>query len=197
MFALASAGPASADQPPDFAVIVYVQNDAPVDAWLLRWAEQETGRVFRQFGIDLQWREHRSAAIDDVRAPEVSIVLMSAAMGAQKSKIDHVAETTLATGSRRTGRSFVFCDRVAATARQHAVTENLVLARAFMHELGHMIANVGHDSHGIMRESLELREAGFVGFTDRQVRALRSALAAATASDAPRLALRLAPELSR
>ncbi|HEY7169949.1 MAG TPA: hypothetical protein VH417_03820 [Vicinamibacterales bacterium] len=193
----ACAGAVYADEPPDFTVIINVQNEAPVARWLLGSAEQETGRVFRQFGVDLQWRESRRAASDDVQAPEVSIVLMSAAMGARKSKTDHVADTTLAIGSRRTGRSYVFCDRVAATARQHALSEDMVLAHAFMHELGHMIANVGHDAHGIMRESLELRAAGFFGFTAAQIRAMRSALADAAATDAPRLALRLAPELAR
>jgi len=197
MFALASAGPVSADEPPNFVVTIYVQNEAPVDTRLLRSAEQETGRVFRQFGIELQWREHHPAAGEDAPAPEVSIVLMSAEMGARKSRIERVADTTLATGSRRTGRAYVFCDRVTTTARQHALSESLVLAHAFMHELGHMVANVGHDSRGIMRESLELREDGFFGFTDAQIRAIRRALAEATASDAPRLALRLGPELSR
>jgi hypothetical protein len=197
MFAFACAGPVFADEPPDLVLTIYVQNDAPLETWLLRSAERETSRIFRQFGIELQWREQRPAASDDVRAPEVSFVLMSPAMGARKSAIEHVADTTLATGSQRTGRSFVFCDRVAAAAKRHALSESPVLAHIFMHELGHMITNIGHDSSGVMQASLELREAGFFGFTDAQIRAIRSALAAATATDAPRLALRLAPELSR
>jgi hypothetical protein len=197
MFALASAGPVSADEPPDFVVTIYVQNEAQIDRSLLRSAQQEASRVFRQFGIELQWREHRPAAGDHVPAPEVSIVLMSAEMAARKSQSEQVADATLATSSRRTGRAYVFCDRVTTTARQHAISENLVLARAFMHELGHMIASVGHASRGIMRATLELREAGFFGFTDAQIRAMRGALAAAAGSDAPWLALRLAPELSR
>src|SRR5437762_2313492 len=89
---LACTGTVAANEPSDFAVIIHVQNDAPVDTSLLRSAEQETSRVFRQFGVELRWREHRTPASDDVRAPEVSIVLMSAAMGARKSQIEHVAD---------------------------------------------------------------------------------------------------------
>jgi hypothetical protein len=190
-----SASPAAfAAKPANYVVTVHVQNDAPVDRWLLRSAQQETSHAFLQFGVDLRWLEPGTAPGGDGRSPEVSIVLMSAEMGARKSRIEQLPDKILARGSRRTGRAYVFCDRVSDVARQHALSEGVVLAHAFTHELGHMIANIGHDANGIMREALELRSAGFFGFTDAQQRAIRQALAEASAADAPRLALRLAPD---
>ena len=197
MFSLSASPAAFAAKPSDYVVTVHVQNDAPVDGWLLRSAEQEASRVFRQIGVDLRWLAHGTAPGGDGRSPEVSIVLMSAEMGARKSRIEQLSDKILARGSRWTGRAYVFCDRVSDVARQHALSEGMVLAHAFTHELGHMIANIGHDANGIMREALELRAAGFFGFTDAQKRAIREALAEATAADAPRLALRLAPDPAR
>jgi hypothetical protein len=183
----------SAEQPPDYVVIVHVQNEAPVAPWLLHSAEEETARAFRRIGVELRWRESGTQSGENTGAPEVSIVLMSAAMGAKKARIEHIPDSTLATASRLTGRAYVFCDRVRDVSNRYALDERLLLARTFTHELGHTLASIGHDTIGAMKGSLELTQAGFFGFTDAQGRAIRHALAAAMAADVPKLALRVAP----
>jgi len=184
---------ASAQQPPEYVVVVHVQNDASLPGWLLHAAESETDRVFRRLGVELHWREAGTAGGQDTGAPEVSIVLMSAAMGAKKARIEHIPDSTLATASRLTGRAYVFCDRVRNVSNGYALDERMLLARTFTHELGHTLASIGHNTTGAMKGSLELTQAGFFGFTAAQGRAIRQALAAAMAADVPKLALRVAP----
>src|SRR5262245_2503939 len=178
----------------EYIVIVRVQNDASVPTRLLHAAEQASARRFRDLGVELRWREPSAVALADTRAPEVSIVLMSAAMGARKSDREHLRDNTVATSSKRTGRAYVYCERVRQVALQHAMAEDQVLARVFTHERGHMIANIGHDTLGAMRATMEMTDAAFLGFTDPQRRAIREALAAAMATDAPQLALRAVPD---
>jgi len=179
----------------DYAVVVHVQNDAAIPSSLLLAAEQAAGNMFKQVGIELRWQEPAAPERDGTREPEVSIVLMSRTMAAKKSASDHIADGAVATSSQRTGRAYVFCERVSKVAHQHAMAEGQVLAHVFTHELGHMIADIGHETIGVMRGTIDTTEAGFFGFTEAQRRAIRDALAIAMATDAPRLALRVTPKL--
>lgn len=196
LLAFPSTGRANGAPPPQFDIIVEIQNYAGVDKWTLRTAKSETGRVFAQMGIQINWREGPQA-IERVGAPAFSIVMLSTSMAAEKTRRDGVPTTTLATSSQSTGRAHVFCARLSALANERKFDEGLMLGHVLVHELGHMIADVGHETVGIMRKFLELKEVGFFGFTSAQKVAIQAALAGAIAMPVPMIALRAEPDMSR
>jgi hypothetical protein len=123
--------------------------------------------------------------------------MLSTSMAAEKARLDGVPTITLATSSQSTGRAHVFYARLTAVAAERQYDDGLMLAHVLMHELGHMIANIGHETFGVMRKFLEVKEAGFFGFTAAQKVALQTALARAMATPVPMIALRSAPDMSR
>jgi hypothetical protein len=193
LLALAATPTVAVQARPEFRILVHVQNYARLDRRLLARAEADTARVFAPMAVEIAWLHETAAEESEVALPQFSIVLMSPAMAADKSRREHVASTTIATGSRSTGRAYVFCERVFAAAERHALSEGGVFGRVLAHELGHMIGGVGHDAPGIMGERLELNEAGFFRFTRAQEETIRAALREAMAANAPMLALRQAP----
>jgi len=86
---------------------------------------------------------------------------------------------------------------LSAVAAERKYDGGLMLAHVLMHELGHMIANIGHEPFGVMRKFLELKETGFFGFTAAQKVAIRAALAGAMATPVPMIALRAVPDMTR
>ena len=196
LVAFATTGRANGAPPPPFNIVVDIQNYAMVDKWTLRTAKSETGRVFAQMGIQIDWRES-SQVIERVGVPAFSIVMLSTSMAAEKARRDGVPTVTLATSSQSTGRAYVFYARLSAVAAERKYDGGLMLAHVLMHELGHMIANIGHETFGVMRKFLELKEAGFFGFTDAQKVAIQTALAGAMAMPVPMIALRSTRDMAR
>jgi len=119
--------------------------------------------------------------------------MLSPQMAAEKANRDGVADRTLATSSKTTGRAYVFYERLLRFAQQDELDEGLMLGYTLMHELGHMTANLPHDDVGIMNEFLELRQSGFLRFTREQQVAIRTVLANAMKTGAPLFALRSLP----
>jgi hypothetical protein len=180
---------------PPLTIVVYLENYAPVDKHSLNSAKGETARVFKEMGIRIEWRAHW--LVGDVSAPAFSVVLLSPSMATEMSRRDGVADDALAVSSQRTGRAYIFYARLRQVAKEDALPEGLLLAEVLNHELGHMIADLGHGSIGIMRKSLQTKsEAGFFGFTREQQAAIRTALAAAMTASVPMKALR-APDSIR
>jgi hypothetical protein len=189
-------GHANAASPPPLNIIIEIQNYALVKKRTLQTAKQETARLFAQMRIQIEWREGPQA-LGDLHVPAFSVVMLSTSMAAEKASRDGVPSITLATSSKDTGRAYVFCDRLWAVAKEQELNEGLMLAHVLTHELGHMIANIGHDTLGIMRKYLELKEAGFFGFTPAQKTAIRAALAGAMTTPAPMIALRAVADRAR
>ena len=183
--------------PPQFKIVVNIENYAPVERSPLQTAKRETARVFRQMGIEIEWRDRWVQAAGDMSVPAFSVVMLSPSMAAEKTKRDGVASETLAISSQKTGRAYVFYERLVKFSQQDELDEGLMLGYALMHELGHMIADLRHDGLGIMRQFLELRQTGFLGFTRAQKAAIRTALANAMKTSAPLFALRALPDLAR
>jgi hypothetical protein len=177
-------------------VLVEIQNYALVSKGTLHSARLETARVFSRMGIQIEWREGPKS-LSDVNIPAFSILMLSRSMAASKANSDCVPPMTLAISSKNTGRAYVFWDRVAAAAREQVLSDGLLLSHVMTHELGHMTANIGHDGLGIMRPFLELREAGFFGFTSPEKAAIRATLQRALDSPVPMIALRAAPGIAR
>jgi hypothetical protein len=182
--------------PPQFKIVVNIENYAQVERSPLQAAKRETARLFRQMGIQIEWRDRWVQAPGDMSVPAFSVVMLSPSMAAEKTKRDGVASETLAISSQKTGRAYVFYDRLVNFSQQDELDEGLMLGYALVHELGHMIADLRHDGLGIMRKSLELRQSGFLGFTRAQKAMIRTALANAMKTSAPFFALRAVPDLA-
>jgi hypothetical protein len=196
LLGFSSTGRAHAANAAEFTIVVDIQNYAAVEKRTLQTAQQETARIFAKMGIGIEWREDpRAFGPGDV--PAFSIVMLSPSMTAEKTRQDGVATLALATSSKGTGRAHVFYDRLLAVAAQQQFDAGIMLAHVLTHELGHMIANIGHDAFGIMRKFLELKEAGFFDFTRAQQTVIRTALSGAMATNAPMFALRAAPYAAR
>ena len=183
--------------PPQFKIVVNIENYAPVERAPLQTAKRETARVFRQMGIEIEWRDRWVPAAGDMNVPAFSAVMLSSSMAAEKARRDGVARETLAVSSQKTGRAYVFYERLVKFSQQDDLDEGLMLSYALMHELGHMIADLRHDGLGVMRQYLELRQTGFLGFTRAQKAAIRTALANAMNTSAPLFALRALPDRAR
>lgn len=183
--------------PPQFKIVVNIENYAPVERSPLQTAKRETARVFREMGIEIEWRDRWVQAPGDTSVPAFSVVMLSPSMAAEKTRRDGVASETVAISSQKTGRAYVFYERLVRFSEQDELDEGLMLGYTLMHELGHMIADLRHDGLSIMRQFLELRQTGFLGFTRAQKAAIRTALANAMKTSAPFFALRALPNLAR
>lgn len=83
-------------------------------------------------------------------------------------------------------RAWVFYDRIVETGEVSGVNVATLLARTITHELGHVVAGLTHSQYGVMRAYAELTSAGFQEFEEPQRRAIKDAVARATASPQPR-----------
>jgi hypothetical protein len=175
---------------PTFNIVVEVQNAAAVTHPILRQAEHQDSRVFGKMAVHIEWRAPTTTLRRSAIGPPFTVVLMSRDMGAAKIRNDGVLPGSLATASRVTGRAYVFFERVEQAAQRYGGNTAPLLARVLTHELGHLIADIGHQHIGAMRPSIDLREPGFFGFTVPQQLAIRAALAQAMSKPVPMLALR-------
>jgi hypothetical protein len=196
-FLLISAATLVASPPPlpPLTIVVRLENYAPVNKRPLSYAKRETARIFRQMGVRIEWQD-QWVPVADVGAPAFSVVLLSPSMAVEKSRRDEVVGSALAISSQRTGRAYVFYERLCTAADAHGLDEGLLLSEVMNHELGHMIADLEHDSVGIMRKFLATRSSEFFTFTRAQQAAIRSALTAAMKADVPMIALRAAPDFT-
>lgn len=190
---LTATGRVFAAPQPQFKIVVNIENYAQVEKSALHTATRETARIFGQMGIEIEWRERWVPLPGDGSVLAFSVVMLSPPMAAEKANRDGVADRTLATSSKTTGRAYVFYERLLRFAQQDELDEGLMLGYTLMHELGHMTANLPHDDLGIMNEFLELRQSGFLRFTREQQVAIRMALANAMKTGAPLFALRSLP----
>jgi hypothetical protein len=184
----------TSDEPP-LTFAIHLQDYATVPDWRWRTAQDEIGRMFRNIGVRVAWRQDVIGYVPEpVRGmPNVTVLILSAAMTERKCELDGISNTTLGTGAKPAGRAWVFYDRIVTAGDRHGVDPGILLARAVVHELGHLIAGLPHSDFGIMREYAEVIPGGFQQFLPDQTRAIRQSLQRAIASPAPMVALRSQP----
>jgi hypothetical protein len=174
-----------------FSMIVQVRDYAVCPPQILRWAEQETARVFAGMGVRIEWQRVPGPQAISGDVPEFKVVILSPPMVAQKSSRQGITDTALASGVRETGHTYIFYDRIVAVSHRYGGSSlKDMLARVLTHELGHLISSGGHSDIGAMRRTLHVRGAESSAFTAAEGQAIRAALAKAMASGAPRLAVR-------
>jgi hypothetical protein len=148
----------------------------------LQQAEEEAGRIFRQIGITVQWRDIKTEPARDQlsdRSAGLDLRIVSQAGPMILSKgglaLAHWAEGSPAT-------AVVMLDRATSLAGERQVPLQVVLGCLIAHEVGHvLLRSPRHSPFGIMRnpwnpDDLHKAKAGHLGFTDDQANPIREAV---------------------
>jgi hypothetical protein len=185
-----------ADEPP-LKFAIHIQDYAAVPDWRWRTAQDEVGRIFGRAEVRVAWRHDVGGRPPEavLGIPNLTVLILSAAMTERKCALDGIADATLATGAKGAGRAWIFYDRIVTASDLHGEDPGIVLAHAVAHELGHLIAGLPHRyvGNGIMREYVELMPGVVQRFLPDEARAIRRSLQGAIASPAPMVALRSQP----
>ena len=152
-------------------VVDYTQRAAAA----LATAQHHVARVFGAVGITIVWRE---VAPNAAAAPDqVTVLILSEEMTSTKTAKDRLAPTVLGTAvPPPTRRAWIFLGRIEDAAFQQGQSTGLVLGHVIVHEVAHMVANIGHSEAGVMAAAFSPRLESFQGFTSEQGRELRAAV---------------------
>jgi hypothetical protein len=148
-------------------ISVHVSNPARMSEQVLRLAEDETTRIYRTIGVNIEW-VHGSA-----RTFQFVIVIVPAGMAEHYTHARGVLGLTPSTPWHRGGLAYVFYDRVEGTALSSGVSIARLLGHAIAHEMGHMLLPSGHSVNGLMRAAWDavdfrLASQGCLHFTNQQ-----------------------------
>jgi hypothetical protein len=153
-------------------VVVY-HSDAVPDRVLAR-AENLAGAIFRQAGIELQWRP-ANASDTALRPTEIALHLLPAAPPNLSPNSEGFAVLM-----PEEGYAGISCPTVAHLAAALETDESTVLGAVIAHELGHLLTGSGsHSPGGVMaarpgRRELQAAARGELRFQAEEARRLRA-----------------------
>ena len=189
------AGSADAQTRERETLVVRSYNAFGVAGNTMRSAERGLVTTFAAAGIDVHFRECRTARLtgrrpslarcDEVLMPREVVVRIVQAPRTERDP-NVLGFSYVDTRVKRGTLGTVYVDRVTALARQHRVEQGRMLGRAMAHEVAHLLlGTTAHASGGLMRDQWLFgrnREADWT-FSDSEAAAMRAALALLT--DAP------------
>ena len=171
----------SLDQAPaSLKTTVLVFNMARVRSKVLGQAEEEATRIFREVGLELEWKEcpcSQSAGPGDVILRIIPRLFGSMKAGFRDSDLGFAP-----TGEEGGVLATIFFHRVEAITKGGPIAP--VLGNAIAHELGHLLlGRNAHSADGIMqahwsRKVLKLASRGSLHFTTEQAQRMRTRVAA-------------------
>jgi hypothetical protein len=151
-------------------IVLHVTDFAHVSRATLSGAKREASRIYQAAGVNLVWvnpGEPPEATTGD--ALHVNVVLLDQETAEQMIKHDGIADGVLGEAVHDTGRAYIFCYRILATAEHHGSNFGFALGRVLAHETGHLVLPVrGHSATGIMQATLDLSQTR-QGFDPDQV----------------------------
>src|SRR5262245_35014873 len=154
---------------------IRVTDHAHAAADVLIQAQHHVMRVFGAAGVNVAWREGEEALPANATV-QVTVLILSDAMAAEKIAKEHLATGVLATAAPPpTHRAWIFLRRVEEAADRQRRSAGLSLGHVIAHEIAHMVANVEHSGGGVMASVLRLTDE-LQGFTPEQSERLRSAV---------------------
>lgn len=169
------------------AVLAYDYTALPPD--ILHAAENRASAIFRPTGIELSWlncspggESGHPICPESPLAPRVAVNLVHR-LEDYSPWVSRSALGFSVMGGRgeNSAISYVSPDRVKVLSGATNSSEGEVLGLAIAHEIGHLLLERdGHTLRGLMRASWgtkDLQEAAALGFTPRQAKLLRTALA--------------------
>jgi len=137
-------------------------------------AQHHVTRVFGVAGINVAWRE--GDAPPPSAAAQVTVLILSDAMAAEKVAKEHIATSVLATAAPPpVHRAWIFLDRVKEAAERQRRSAGLALGHVIAHEIAHMVAGVEHSGDGVMASAFHLTDT-LQGFSREQGERLRTAI---------------------
>ena len=194
---IAIAGSAGAQTREREGLVVRSYNAFGVASQTLRSAERGLMTTLAAAGIDVHWRECRTARptgrrpslarCDEVLMPREVVVRIVQAPRTERNP-NVLGFSYVDTRVKRGTLGTVYMDRVTALARQHRVEPGRMLGHAMAHEVAHLLlGTTAHASSGLMREQFlpgglfgrlagRDREADWT-FSDSESAAMRAALA--------------------
>jgi hypothetical protein len=165
---------------PTLKITMLVYNMANVPAVILDRAEQQASGIYRQNGIELEWKQ---CPCDLALGPTDVMLRIIPRLFASNSagfRSDHLGFA--ASSQQRGVLATIFYNRVEDLTR--GGDPSCILGHAIAHELGHLL--LGQDAHsttGLMqahwtRDDLKLAARGCLQFTSEQAERLRAGVAA-------------------
>jgi len=149
-------------QAEDCKLMVYVRA-RPQPGGLLRQAEQAAAEMFRDIGVEVQWRSARAKAVGNGCGIPIEVQIDADAHGAQVNP-NALAYATLFGGSGTC--IHVFMDRVVRGRKIDLATT--VLAHVLVHELTHVIEQINrHSTDGVMKANWGVEDYRMMNFGHR------------------------------
>lgn len=154
--AAATAAPLHGREPePAAAVRIYDLSGVSADA--RRAAIAEAAAIFREAGMDIEWRDCRDAAAvpgcSGRRARDLMVRLVSDAHELRVAPHHMLGYAVVEAMPHGAALATVFVNRVERTGRRAGTDVDALLGRAIAHEVGHLLLGTNrHSATGLMRE---------------------------------------------
>jgi hypothetical protein len=169
---------AVADEHGPVSLTVHVYRYATVRQSDLAAALAQTTRALQAAGIGPDWRFITRQPSVAPRTGELTVLLLTPEMTAQKCARDRIQSAVLGTSAPAPGRAWIFVDRISEVAETRGLAVSDILGQVITHELGHLL--LGADAHdiGVMREHVLFTGAADFRFTRAHGQRMRARLIA-------------------
>jgi len=168
---------------PVMVVRVRIDNQAGVDATVLRFAKARANQVFASSRVHIDWIEETDASSRRLPVP-FTVMIMADGHAKRKAVEEGLQDDVIGQGAPVAGRAYIYFNRMVESV--HAPRDTIIqLGDVLAHELGHLLLPPGHSSAGIMRASVDSRTRNLQSFTDAQTRAIRTRLSKLPVSAIP------------
>ena len=177
---------AGAQKDPQITVVVY--NDAAIPERVIKSAKGTAGRIFRDAGVAIVWRDHSDPATGATEL-FVRIVRRWLNLPGDDFGIAFVG------GDGRGVQADIFYSGIEQLTNDTSASAAQIMGHVMAHELGHLFLGMNsHSSLGIMQahwtdQQLRLMSKGILKFDKRQAEAIGARLTSADA--APQIAAAL------
>lgn len=160
-------------------VTLLVVNSADANRQTLKEAERLAASIFRQAGVEVEWRDCRTELCPEVQGPGefwMHVARWRPVTSAGETLGFALMDAASGAGAQLAG---VYYPMVEEMARSYRAQESIILSAALAHEIGHLMG-VGHAVRGVMsarfdRARMVEMSCGRLGFTDQEADRLRSA----------------------
>lgn len=163
-------------------LVVAVYDDAGVDHELVRRAEARAGRLFREAGVEVSWRNPQwepSLPAADGRETRCHVHIMRRS----RALADDIFGVAFLDDKGHGRQADIFYDRIAILSAGGAHDRAVLLGAVIAHELGHLLLGThSHSTAGIMRGrwdecEVQLASVGLAGFSEEQAERMRERIA--------------------
>jgi hypothetical protein len=160
---------------------VRVDNQAGVDARVLKFAKARANQVFASSRVHIDWIDETDATAHRLPAP-FTLMIMAEGPAKRMAAEEGLQDDVMGQSAPLAGRAYIYFSRIVESA--HAPRDTIIhLGDVLAHELGHLLLPPGHSSFGIMRASVDSKTRYLQSFTDAETRAIRQRLSERSSRD--------------